>query len=1002
MTDQDDERSAFESRQEKKLIREELSAIQAGDRANGTVRPHIGELLERLEAASDAAGSDAAESGTDGESPYLVGLALSGGGIRSATFSLGVMQRLSRAGILKHVDYLSTVSGGGYIGSALTWWLSDKSGAEEGKFGTDKENFPFSTEDPKEPATKCNHILDYLRAHGNYLVPGNGITIWSGIAVALRVILLNLLVWLPATAFLFWLLWALGTTPILNGLPYFVSALVPGALSGLVEAVGATGTESSTSIFPPAFLLMFIFTILLLFLFITSAINYSLLSWFGREDTHAATRGDERRMPRFVQWLLAGLVALLGLIILIVVGWVLWGLSADLFALKTPGPLTTMPTVLGLSLIFASAVVILLTIYIFDEQGLGGRTDAIHDWTQFRWVLIGFIVLFMLDVVFAWLSLSQDSLDWPDWLVAPSRLSLIVSFLAGLGFLAVANFLVGYTIRWILRRDDISLFYGARRLFEAFFGIAIKLACFLAVIGSVPIAYTYLKGFGGLEGVASLVIGIGATLTGQIRSLSGGNGQRPPIIYVIASMALAYGVLLIGYRWSVLFVDGDIATRALLAALAVIAFIIGWFTNINYIGFHRFYRDRLMEAFMPDWETVKSRDDLGARLAEDLRLSAVWPGPYAENSKTEQDPPKQELEAQEPTKQVRKATKDPRPFHIINTNLVLANSKNRKYRLRGGDNFILTPLKCGSDATEWVSTKRFLDDGMTLATAMAISGAAANPRTGAGGKGVTRNSFVSIAMGLLGARLGYWVRHPEAYKNGKTKKKTKRINHFYPAGCYALLGHGYRENNNYLELSDGGHFENLALYELARRRCGLIIVCDGGQDVETSYSDFVTAIQRLGQDLQARISFDMKVFDRHGKPRWQSSSPTQLIARPTGDEYPKQADYSDKGYFVATIDYGIRGGGAWPKTGTIIYLKSSMIRELEITAKGYKGAHPDFPNETTADQFFDEEQFEAYREVGYRIAGQMVDDLNLDQLFKKERPRWSQLRRNDHFSRAEE
>src|SRR5439155_1523100 len=54
-----------------------------------------------------------------GDDPAPCGLALSGGGIRSASFNLGVLQAFFRAGLLRHVDYLSTVSGGGYIGSYL-------------------------------------------------------------------------------------------------------------------------------------------------------------------------------------------------------------------------------------------------------------------------------------------------------------------------------------------------------------------------------------------------------------------------------------------------------------------------------------------------------------------------------------------------------------------------------------------------------------------------------------------------------------------------------------------------------------------------------------------------------------------------------------------------------------------------------------------------------------------------------------------------------------------
>src|SRR5581483_1905379 len=81
----------------------------------------------------------------------LSGLALSGGGIRSSTFALGVLQALAEKGYLRHFDYLSTVSGGGYIGSSLTWLLGrywkrqdPKTGKEERvEFGLDPENFPY-------------------------------------------------------------------------------------------------------------------------------------------------------------------------------------------------------------------------------------------------------------------------------------------------------------------------------------------------------------------------------------------------------------------------------------------------------------------------------------------------------------------------------------------------------------------------------------------------------------------------------------------------------------------------------------------------------------------------------------------------------------------------------------------------------------------------------------------------------------------------------------------
>jgi len=156
-------------------------------------------------------------------SESLVGLTLSGGGIRSASFSLGVLQALAYADWLKRVDYLSTVSGGGYIGSSLTWLLSSKwkvgatskqpdSGTqpeapsqEELDFGVRRENFPLgsypiATESDEENqrstrfGSYSGYLLRYLRQHGRYLIPGAGIDVFSGVAVLLRNTLFSLLV----------------------------------------------------------------------------------------------------------------------------------------------------------------------------------------------------------------------------------------------------------------------------------------------------------------------------------------------------------------------------------------------------------------------------------------------------------------------------------------------------------------------------------------------------------------------------------------------------------------------------------------------------------------------------------------------------------------------------------------------------------------------------------------------------------------------------------------
>ena len=112
------------------------------------------------------------------------GLALSGGGIRSAVFCLGVLQALASKGILQRFDYLSTVSGGGYIGSSLTWFTRKGTA-----FGVAAQNFPYGIDDPNKLTAQPSsggYLLPHLRRHGSYLDPGGPLSILPGIAVVLR------------------------------------------------------------------------------------------------------------------------------------------------------------------------------------------------------------------------------------------------------------------------------------------------------------------------------------------------------------------------------------------------------------------------------------------------------------------------------------------------------------------------------------------------------------------------------------------------------------------------------------------------------------------------------------------------------------------------------------------------------------------------------------------------------------------------------------------------
>jgi hypothetical protein len=525
-------------------------------------------------------------------------------------------------------------------------------------------------------------------------------------------------------------------------------------------------------------------------------------------------------------------------------------------------------------------------------------------------------------------------------------LAMWLALFLALGFLVVCT---GYSLKTRLPRGTGSRRYDLRRKFERRAGIVLMLIVGLLVVGALPTVATWLKEQGqGAEGPIAIILGAGSALWTFFKSAKKAAGKVP--LWLVASagaLIMLYGVLVVSFEvgiiwyritwsmveaisaettyWSVLWALPvvDMLVHFLIPVLFLVAILTGVFVNLNYISLHRYYRDRLMEAFLPDVAKALAGETDAAKNADPARMSA-----FADPATT------------------------CRPYHIVNANVVLVDSPIRLYRIRGGDSFVFSPLFCGSNSTGWAPTGSFMGDGMTLATAMAISGAAANPNTGVGGRGLTRNPFVSLLMALMNFRLGYWASHPNPILH-----PTSRPNHFYP-GLFevdGMFGHGFREDRRFLQLSDGGHFENLALYELIRRRVKLIVLCDGAADPEFSFSDLQVAMRRVEADFGARIVFD------------DGNKPDVLVPRHDAG-FPKGVKLADRGYIAGTITYADKS------EGSLVYLKTTMVKCLSIEVRGYKGANPDFPDQSTADQFFDEEQFEAYRELGYTIAGQLLDD----------------------------
>jgi hypothetical protein len=488
-------------------------------------------------------------------------------------------------------------------------------------------------------------------------------------------------------------------------------------------------------------------------------------------------------------------------------------------------------------------------------------------------------------------------------------------------------------VGWI---RNSTLRYAVSRLVDRSAGRYVGIIVGALVLGTLPFAHLLVVEANGwlssaISGGISAGGGALGLLAGLVAFLKRGqlDASSKTTLAAIATGAalLLYALIWISFslvRWTIPHPAAIGPAHQWLAGIALVALVFSLLVDIDYLTLHRFYRDRLMEAFLPDWDNVWNESSGAAKTADRAALATLQSGRAGFA-----------------------------PYHLINCNLVLVDSRDLTWRERGGDSFVLAPLYCGGNAVGWRSTESFMGGKLSLATAMATSGAAANPNS----LGSMRNALVSLLMTILNVRLGIWVGNP----------RYAAVQHFWPnhlvPGLSQVLttrGMGFHEQALFVQISDGGHFENLALYELIRRRARLIVLCDGGADPQYRFEDFQRLSRRIGIDFGAAI-------DIAASKGLQTVCPDK--ERPFG--WPNDRCAAEAGFVLGDIRY------ADGSTGTLIYVKATLTKGLPPEVLGYAEAHPAFPNQTTADQFFDEEQFEAYRQLGYHLGAQMIADADL-------------------------
>jgi len=244
-----------------------------------------------------------------------------------------------------------------------------------------------------------------------------------------------------------------------------------------------------------------------------------------------------------------------------------------------------------------------------------------------------------------------------------------------------------------------------------------------------------------------------------------------------------------------------------------------------------------------------------------------------------------------------------------------------------------------------------IEPALDLPTAVAISGAAVSANIGS-----STVRALTPTLALLNVRLGYWVRNPRYLANdllatdplrGATSFIVSKLYLFVE--IFSLLD----ENSPHIYLTDGGHIENLGIYELLKRGCKLIVAVDAEADPDMPFR----ALQIV--ERYARIDFGVRL-----NLSWEPiASKTRAFdeASAAGSVGPSAGPHCA----VGRILYA---NGA---QGLLLYFKSSMTGDEKDYILDHKKRNFSFPHETTSDQFFTEEQFEAYRALGFH----MVDDF---------------------------
>ncbi len=830
----------------------------------------------------------------------LTALCLSGGGIRSATFALGVIQGLAERGILEAFDYLSTVSGGGYIGGWLTSWKQRTKGLKQviPELCRNASPSPKGSPDP----------IQHLREYNNYLSPKLGLfsaDTWTLAATVARNMFLNWLVFVPLL---------------------LAALMAPRVLLSLAR-VGETNLViwmDQMNAAPASWLPWLHLNMLMKIVPGVSALLFAV-TIFNIMRYLPGVGGKNHSEIQFLKYCLLPLV----LAALAFITNDAWFTGGDLTTAGVESTEEIGYRTLTLS-VMATAFAGWLVYLIFCGKS----------WRERRRLFLPVSAAVLLTSwsagSAAWLLTAKinPSTTWPEYITVALPLLLVALSLAGCLFVGFASgILLDEDREWLARAGawvllSVVLWIGVCALVL----VLPKWAFTLPVWGKSAIAAV-----GTVAGWTSALTGSSSKSKADQEN-KGGAGAPPPSMLMSVATKLAApvfaGAFLLGLviltNWILMItglgahsewskakgywvikncpncawwdhqgmLEGTRWSAALVLALAFLGF--GWlmarFININKFSLQGMYRNRLIRAYLGASNARRDANEFtGFAQSDNLAMHKLDP--------------------------------DLKPFHVVNVTLNLVQSQRLAWQQRKAESFTITPLHCGSANLGYRRSVKYGGPrGISLGTAVAISGAAASPNMG-----YHSSAVIGFIMTLFNARLGAWLGNP-----GKAGEKTWRQEG--PTSAIAsIVREAFGLTNDcsrYVYLSDGGHFENLGIYEMVRRRCRYIVVSDGGCDATFTYEDLGNALRKLRIDMKVPVDFEDGSFQALGTKR----------------------------FAVARIRYSLVDPAE--TDGYLLYIKPMMRGNEPPDVSSYWTNHKDFPHQSTANQFFDESQTESYRMLG--------------------------------------